>query len=312
MSVVFVAGGAGFIGLEVVRELIARGHSVRALARSEASAQAMLSAGAEVVSGDLLREGAWQKSAADADFIVHLAQPTTFGGRVTKARAEAYRNDRLVMDRNLLAPLAPGRAQRILYVSGTSYYGDQGTELRDEDATPNPRGFGPYVAPAMAELDGHIKRGLPIVTALPGSVYGDGSWFREYVLRPLRKGRRIFTLMGRSRFASLIHVRDCARALVYLLEKGEVGRRYFVVDDKPVPWITFYGAAAKALGRDLTLRRMPAFLMWLLTGPIVTESILSDGVLSNARLKALGFEFLFPTIDEGVRDVVANARPPRG
>jgi nucleoside-diphosphate-sugar epimerase len=311
MATAFVCGGTGFIGQVVVRELAAGGHRVRVLSRSEKSVAKVRALGGEPVTGDLLVPGAWQEAARDADWVVHLAQPQTFGGRVTAKRAERYRDDRVKMDRHLLDGLDPKRTQRIVYVAGTSYYGDLGTERRDETATPRPRGWGPYVAPAIEALSGDLARGLPIVTAFPGYVYGDGSWFREYVLIPLQKDMRINTLGGRSRFGSPIHVRDCARAIVFLLSHGKIGERYFLVDDEPVQWSAFYEAAARAMGRKMKVRKVPVFLLRLLVGDVVTDSILSDGVLSNARLKALGFELDFPTIEEGFADVARSARPPR-
>ena len=311
MATAFVCGGTGFIGRVVVRELAAGGHRVRVLARSEKSVAKVRGLGGEVVTGDLLSPGAWQEAARDADWVVHLAQPQTFGGRVTTKRAERYRDERLRMDRNLLDALDPKRTQRIVYVAGTSYYGDLGLEKRDETATPAPRGWGPYVAPAIEALRGDLGRGLPIVTAFPGYVYGDGSWFREYVLIPLMKDLRINTIGGRSRFGSPIHVDDCGRAIVHLLARGEVEQRYFLVDDRPVPWSVFYETAARAMGREMKVRKVPVFLLRLLVGNVVTDSILSDGVLSNARLKGLGFRLEFPTIEEGLVDVARNARPPR-
>lgn len=307
MATAFVCGGTGFIGEGVVRELVTGGHRVLVLARSTRSGEMVSALGAEPVHGNLLVPGAWQDAARDAELVIHLAQPKTFGGRVTRERAERYRDDRTRMDRHLLGVLDPKRTQRIVYVAGTSYYGNLGTELRDESASPEPRGWGPYIAPAVEALRGDIARGLPIVTAFPGYVYGDGSWFREYGLRPLLRGKRINSFGGRSRFGSPIHVEDCARALVHLLSHGEVGKRYFVVDDRPVPWSVFYETAARALNREVRVRKVPVFVLRLLAGSVVTDSVLSDAVLSNARLKALGFQLRFPTIEEGLRDVARRA-----
>ncbi len=304
----FVCGGTGFIGEGVVRALAAAGHEVAALARTAASAEKARALGATPVEGDLLTPGAWQGVARQAAWVVHLAQPQTFGGRVTRERAEAYRDARRAMDRNLLDGLDPRVVERVVYVAGTSYYGNLGTALRDEGATPAPRGWGPYIAPAIEALERDLDRGLPIVTAFPGYVYGDGSWFREYVIRPLRRGKRINALSGRSRHGSPIHVDDCAAAIACLLDRGAVGRRYFLVDDRPVPWSVFYETAARAMGAPLQLRKVPPFVLRLLVGPVVTDSVLSDAVLSNARLKALGFALRFPTIDEGIPDVVRRAR----
>jgi nucleoside-diphosphate-sugar epimerase len=308
---VLVAGGTGFIGEAFVRETIAAGHRVRVLSRSAESASRTRALGAEHVQGDLLVPGDWQRVAREAEWIVHLAQPQTFGGRVSRERAEAYREGRIRMDRNLLGGLDPKVVQRIVYVAGTSYYGNLGLDRRDETARPVPRGWGPYIAPAVEALERDLARGLPIVTAFPGYVYGDGSWFREYILAPLSRGRRINTISGRSRFGSPIHVDDCARAIAHLLEQGVASERYFLVDDRPVQWARFYETAARALRAEVKLRTIPTFILRLLVGPVVTDSVLSDAVLANDKLKALGFRLRFPTIDEGVPDVCAKMRPFR-
>lgn len=311
MATAFVAGGTGFIGRAFVRALVASGHRVGVLARSAKSAEVVRGIGGEPIEGDLLSRGDWQTRAREAEWIVHLAQPQTFGGRVTRRRAETYREERQKMDRLLLAPLDPSRVRRIVYVAGTSYYGDLGIEMRDETAVPEPRGWGPYIAPAIERLHDDLARGLPVVVAFPGYVYGDGSWFREYVLAPLARDERINTISGRSRLGSPIHVDDCARAIAHLLEHGEIGERYFVVDDRPTPWASFYETAARAMEKDARVRKLPAWLLRLLVGPVVTDSILSDAVLSNRRLKETGFTLDFPTIDEGIADVVARMRPIR-
>ena len=309
MADVFVTGGTGFIGAEAVRALVAAGHTVRALARSTESETQVRALGGQPVAGDLAQPGPWQEVAARAAWVVHLAQPLAFGGRVTRRRAEAYRDGRLTMDRNLLDPLRPGVVERIVYVAGTSYYGNVGTELRDESVTPRPRGWGPYIAPALERLAGDVTRGLPIVTAFPGWVYGDGSWFRDYVLRPLKRGTRLTQLGGESRWASPIHVGDCARALVHLCAHGQPGENYFVVDDRPTQMRELPRLCARTLNVALRTRQVPVWLARLLLGPVVTDSLQSDTVLSNARLKALGFRLEHPTIDEGIPQVLATARP---
>jgi nucleoside-diphosphate-sugar epimerase len=304
VSHVFVAGGTGFIGREVVRRLVVAGHRASVLARSDASAGAVRALGGEALRGDLLERGAWRDEAARADHVLHLAQPETFGAKVTRERAEAYRANRLTMDENLLGALDATRTKSVVYVAGTSYYGHQGKKLADEGARPRPRGFGPYLAPAIDALERRIAAGLRVVTAFPGYVYGAGSWFEEYVARPIRKGRPIHAIWGRSRWASPVHVDDCARALVHLLERGEPGRRYFVVDDEPLEWHAIYERAAEAMNKPLRVRKVPAFVVRMLVGPVVTESALCDARLSNARLRDTGFVLSYPTTREGIPAVV--------
>lgn len=302
---IFITGGTGFIGSEVLRQAIAAGHEVSVLTRSGQSEALVRAQGARPVPGDLMWEGSWQESAAQADWVLHLAQPQTFGGRVTRTRALKYRALRLEMDKRLLESVS-SRARKIVYVGGTSYYGDVGKEKVDEDARPNPKGWGPFIKPAIEALPGFLAQGLPLVEAFPGYVYGYGSWFKEYVLYPLWKGKTL-SLLTRDPIVSPIHVRDCARALLFLLEHGEVGHRYFVVDDTPLPNELLLKYAALAMGRPYRARRIPVWVCKLLLGGLITESLLSNSALSNARLRALGFVPEFPSAREGIPEVVRYA-----
>ncbi|MCY1076038.1 NAD-dependent epimerase/dehydratase family protein [Archangium lansingense] len=305
MKRLFVTGGTGFIGARFVSLALEAGYRVQVLTRNTRAAERWKHEGVTVVQGDLLTPGPWQEEAATSEGVVHLAQPLTFGARVTHKRAEAYRDQRLRMDSLLLDSLKPGTVKRLLYVGGTSYYGDQGTRLVAEDATPHPTGWGPYIAPAIESLPRHLERGLPLVEAYPGSVYGLGSWFEEYALEPMKTGKRIFGLKeSLTKQMSPIHVDDCARALLHLLEHGEVGRRYFVVDDQPATFGELSQVAAEALGVSYKKTLVPRWLCNLLMGPVVTDSLTSEARLSNARLHGTGFQFLYPTIREGVPALV--------
>src|SRR4051812_18056202 len=70
---VFVTGASGHIGLPVVRELVAAGHRVVGLARSEASAEKVAAAGGEVLRADLDDLDALRDAAKKADGVIHLA-----------------------------------------------------------------------------------------------------------------------------------------------------------------------------------------------------------------------------------------------
>jgi len=302
----FVTGGTGYIGSVFVQRALAANYTVQVLTRSETSAERVRKAGAQPILGDLGVKGDWQAVAAAAQRVVHLAQPETFGERVTKQRAERYRMNRLTMDAHLLDALKPDVVQRIVYVGGTSYYGDQGKEMRDETARPDPKGWGPYVAEAIEKLDTYRKRGLPIVEAFPAWVYGPASWFVEYTLEPLRAGKALTGLRGPDHIFSPIHVEDCARALLHLLTHGDVGQRYFIVDDRPVYLGAIGETAARALDVPMKTRRVPVFLARMILGPVVADSLTCNVCLSNARLKSTGFTLDYPTIEEGIPDVVAR------
>src|ERR1700728_140733 len=70
---VFVTGATGFIGTELVKELIAAGHHVRGLTRSDAGVEQLEAAGAEVHRGDLQDLDSLRSGATGMEAVVHLA-----------------------------------------------------------------------------------------------------------------------------------------------------------------------------------------------------------------------------------------------
>ena len=84
---VFVTGGTGTIGTPVVAELLAHGHTVLALARSDRSAQALSTAGAEPVSGAISDHDVLRAAAAEADGAISLAFTPDYEGAEGLTRA---------------------------------------------------------------------------------------------------------------------------------------------------------------------------------------------------------------------------------
>ena len=104
----FVTGAAGFIGLELIKLLVARGHQVCGLAQCPEAAQRVRRAGATPVMGDLLEPGRWQDEAA-ADWVFHLPPHRERGPCVTRMSAASMARARVVMDAHLLDAVAAGR-----------------------------------------------------------------------------------------------------------------------------------------------------------------------------------------------------------
>ena len=301
----FVTGADGFLGAELVKGLAARGHQVVALTRSPEAAQRVLRAGGMPVVGDLLTPGQWQDEAT-ADWVFHLPpvqsdQPILT--RAARTRAASTTRARVVMDRHLLDAVSAGATRRVVYIADTRFYGAVGQRPVTEDEPPRPSVFGAWVLPALDRLEGYVLAGLPIVTAFPGLVYGNGSWFRELVLEPVVAGHRVLQFGTAGPLVSPIHVRDCVRALMHLVERGERGGRYFLVNSEPVRFDAFATTFARIANRPLRVWRLPAVAARLLGGAHLAGHLQSDAVFSNIRLRGTGFRFEFPTLEHGIRQV---------
>jgi nucleoside-diphosphate-sugar epimerase len=299
----FVTGAAGFIGTELVKVLVAGGHQVFGLVQSVEAAERLRRAGAIPVMGDLLEPGRWQDEVA-TDWVFHIPPHPVCGARVTRRRAASIGRARLPMDAHLLDAVAGGATRQIVYVADTRCYGGVGSRPITEDEPRRPCTWGHCLAPSLDRLDGYIVAGLPIVTAFPGWVYGNDSWFRGRVIEPIMTGRPVLQFGRTSPWVSPIHVEDCARALVHLAERGEPGGRYFVVNTDPIRVQEFATTFARLASHQLRVRRVPAAATRLVVGPILAECLRTDAVFSNIRLRGIGFRFRYPTLEQGLQQVV--------
>jgi hypothetical protein len=301
----FVSGADGFLGAELLRALVARGHQVFALTPSAETAQIVRRSGAVPVIGDLLTRGRWQDEAA-ADWVFHLPpnQPIPpVRTRVTRKRASSIARARVLMDRNLFDAVSAGSTRRIVYVADIRLYGAAGAHPITEDERPRSSVLGDWVLPTLHRLDGYVLAGVPILTAFPGLVYGRGGWFRELVMEPILGGRRVLQFGTTGPLVSPIHVDDCVRALMHLVEHGERGNRYFLVNSEPTRFNTFATTFARIADRPLRVWRLPALAARLVSRGHLAGYLQSDAVFSNIRLRGTGFRFEHPTLEQGLQQV---------
>src|SRR5260370_6222157 len=134
---VFVTGASGFIGAAVVPELVAAGHQVVGLARSDASADAIAAAGAEVRRGSLEDMDSLRAGAAASEGVIHLAFIHDFSQFDTSVRVDLSAIE-------ALGTTLEGSGRPLLIASGTLGVGDgkAGTE-RDTPRPNSPRGPAP-------------------------------------------------------------------------------------------------------------------------------------------------------------------------
>jgi hypothetical protein len=229
----FVTGAAGFVGTALLEVLTARGHQVFGLTDSLQAAERVRRAGGVPVMGNPLEEGPWQDEAG-ADWVFHLPPNPLGRMRVTARQARRLTLSRMTMDSHVLDAAAGGGTRQVVYVASATCYEARGPRPATEDQPPNLSRVGRHLAPALDRIEGYAIAGLPIVTAMPGWVYGNGSWLRRHVIEPVMANRPVLQFGKTGPWISPIHVHDCARALVHLAERGNAGGRYFLVNEHPV------------------------------------------------------------------------------
>lgn len=306
MEKVFIPGGTGYIGSFAVSAAKEAGVIPVVLTRSIENADALRKENIEVVVGSLYEDGEWQTVAKDADYAIFLASPPTWGKKVTKKVALEFQEGHLKMTKRFLDACTQGAMKKIVYIAGTSYYGDSGNGLpKKEGENEEPKGWGPYIAQSVDIIPEYVKKdGMPIVLAFPGQVYGPGSWMPQLFLNAINDAKPVTGLKGYNPMFSPIHAKDCGRAIIHLLTHGEAGEHYFLVDNQPVPLNAFRDYIGEAMKKSVKTREVPRWLCQLLLGPVLTEYATAHTNFSNQKLKDTGFNYEFLTYREGVPEVV--------
>jgi nucleoside-diphosphate-sugar epimerase len=224
---VFVTGASGWIGSAVVSDLMEAGHEVVGLARSDASADAVKDAGAEVVRGSLDDLDILARAAAEADGVIHTAYIHDFSQMEAAAAT-----DRGVIE--ALGAALEGSDRPLVVTTGTGvlHPGRPVTEDdRHDPATPgHPRRDNETVALGLA------GRGVRVSIVRPApSVHGNGDhgFVARLVEIARERGASGYVGDGANRWAA-VHRLDAARLYRLALEQGPAGGVYHAVGDAGV------------------------------------------------------------------------------
>jgi nucleoside-diphosphate-sugar epimerase len=247
---VFVTGASGWIGSAVVPELLAAGHAVVGLARSDASAAALTAAGAEVRRGDLDDLDGLRDAAGASDGVIHLAfkHDLAFSGDFEGA-ADADRRAVLAIGEALV-----GTDRPFLIASGTLLVapGRLATEAdgHGPDAAVAGLGGGPRTRWETAELTLALAaRGVrSSVVRLPPTNHGDGDngFIATLVGIARQRGVSGYIGDGTNRWPA-VHRLDSARLFRLALERAPAGSTLHAVADEGVP----IRDIAEVIGRHL-------------------------------------------------------------
>lgn len=225
---VFVTGGSGYLGRATIRALVAEGHDVMALARSESAAHTVAELGATVVEGELRDLDVLRAGAAQADASIQLAQEWTESGAQ--------------LDRAAAGAMIDGAGEKpYVHTGGTWMWGNTDGVV-DES--------GPWAPPTWLAwlVDNHrdvLEHAAHPVLVLPGVVWGHRGGLLEKLFVTPARGRGVVHYIGDGiGHCALAHVDDIAELYVAALRAPAGGIYAGVSDERPT-----YHQLAEALSR---------------------------------------------------------------
>ncbi|MEU5924148.1 SDR family oxidoreductase [Streptomyces antimycoticus] len=224
---VFVTGGTGLIGSAVVAELLGNGHTVLALARSDASALAAEAAGAEPLRGALADLDILRAGVARTDGVIHLAFANDFSSPDALARAVAEESAAIAT----LGEELVGSDRPFVTASGTPHVPGRASTEADPAMTDGPvGGRGRAVTAAL----GLASRGVrSAAVRLPRTVHNQGTGGFAGLLTDIarRTGISGYPGDGAQRWPA-VHALDAAVLFRLALERAPAGSSWHAVADE--------------------------------------------------------------------------------
>lgn len=308
MAKYFVTGATGFIGGEIVKQLIGRGHKVVALVRSPERASMLKALGVEMHAGDITDRETLKAPMTGADGVFHVAAWYKVGVKEPLA-------DQINVDgtRNVLTTMRTLGIPRGVYTSTVAVFSDTKGAVPDETYR--------YDGPHLSHYDrtkwiAHyrvalpkIEEGLPLSIVMPGLVYGPGdtSGMRTALVDLLR-GRLPMT-PARTAFC-WAHVEDTARGHILAMEKGKPGETYIIAGPRHSFEAAFDLAARLAKVRAPMLHPGPHAMRGLAMLMAVAGRFVSlPPAMTPEALRVLAGTTYFGSNEKAVRELGFTARP---
>lgn len=240
METILVTGASGYLGRNIVRGLVARGHDVRGLVRSDASAGTVQALGATPARGDIMEPVTLLDAMQGVTWLVHAAADTSHG---RTNRAQETTN--LLGTHNVYEAAHAAGVKRAVHISTEAVLMDGRPIVNADETWPIPeKAAGGYSrTKAGAERIALEANGddMQVVVVRPRFVWGRDDTTALPQLVAAAKAGRLAWFGGGDYLTSTTHIANVVEGVCLALEKGRGGEVYFLTDGEDLPfrgWIT--------------------------------------------------------------------------
>ncbi len=260
MPSAFVTGGTGFVGLNLIAELTARGWTVTALHRPTSDLTYLARFPVRRAVGSITDPAALAAAVPPGvDVVFHVAGNTNQWSR----QNDAQTRDNVDGTENVVRAALQAGAKRLIHTSSISAYGDIGGRLEESTPSRAARSWINYQRTKWLgeeKVRAGIAQGLPAVIMNPGGILGPydlHTWARLFVL--IDKGGLPGIPPGVTSFA---HVREVVKAHITAVEHGRVGENYLLAGTD-ASYLDLFTAIGRVMGKPIPKRVLLATFLRL-------------------------------------------------
>lgn len=304
---IVIAGGSGFLGRPLARQLAAEGHDVVILTRGpDSKGRDPIGSGGRIRGVAWLPDGSagsWTAEVDGAGAVVNLAGASIAGRRWSDAQKQLIIDSRLQATRSLVTAIERAEIRPPVFVSGSGvgYYGPRG----DEVVTEQTEAGSDFLAGTCAAWEAEAQRGSSdrtrVVRVRTGLVLEkDGGAlapmlppFKFGVGGPIGSGRQYWPWIHRDDWVALVRA---------AIQSTNLAGPINATSPEPVTNASFARALGAALHRPALLPT-PAFAMRLLFGEMADSLILSGQRAVPDRAERAGFTFKYRHLDDALRAI---------
>jgi dihydroflavonol-4-reductase len=280
---IFVTGGSGFIGSNLILELVRNNYTVSALMREGSSHPLLEAVPYKKMQGDLFSHDVLDIAIKDCDVVIHCAAVVSFD---EKNWRETYHVNVTGSENILKAALK--HQKKVVFVSTASTCGapQQHPQIMDETTQYSFKEKNPYTHSkhiAEKHLQQYVKKGLDAIIVNPSTVYGKGDINGT--------GAALYTLMEKYPIfvappggCSVIAVQDVVAGIIAALTKGKKGEKYILTAEN-ISYYHLFMMLRKTIRKStMPLMKVPKFVespcakilqLLKMQSNIITPSVLS-------------------------------------
>lgn len=254
---IFVTGASGFVGGAATQTLVAAGHDVRAMSRSEKSDAKVAALGGRPVRCDL--EAVTAADIGDAEVVIHCAAfVEQWGPR------DAWKRFNVDGTTRMLAAAREAGVKRFIHI-GTEAALFHGQHLRGVDETYPLAPHSPYpYSSTKAQAEQLVRDanapGFETIVLRPRFIWGPGDTTLLPVIEAMAKSGQFMWVNGGRAMTSTTHIDNLVHAIELALTKGRAGEAYFILDNGVRPMREMMSGMAASRGITLGDKSVPGWV----------------------------------------------------